>query len=573
MLCPQERTSYLLSRLFSAYLLTWLGVSSYAGAVVTDVQVNSLITQAIQTHPLVGSARAEQQATVEGITAAKLNLLPTPRITSGYDRDDDLVSQVTIRQPLWTGGKLTANVNQAIFDDKAAIERIYEQQNQVAKTTINAWQSYITAVAQQRVYLANLEQLNDFEAMMQRRVGQGVSARIELDLVTNRILQEQNAYQAAAEQQRIAAARLEQIIGQPLSQGSALSVPQLEVLVDMAKRQSIGFEQMAFNRASFYNPTVVKEHFQIESAKQEVEAQRASRYPTLYAQYEHAYYHQNKEDDGKLSLGLSYDPGAGFSNFALARASQARVNSLVQNQEAERRNVMEDIQVQYQQFASAKDREASLIAAVAGAQIVVNSYRRQFIAGRKSWLEVLNAVREHSDYQIQLVQTRADILGAFYKLQVDFGLMPWQQFAHNRQPVRLFKPIDPVKDWLKKQDVSNQSRALGYSVPDSQSFVEVRLPATAAQGLDRGEMIRVTDNGEGVTIADSPDTKQAPITNDSIDNEVLNIKPLDNGAIDTTLTDSSIIINTPSDITPIADSASKELTLDAGSAEDPLPED
>lgn len=495
------------SRLLAACLFSWFGTSITAHAVVTDVQINSLISQAIQTHPLVGSARAEQQATTEGINAAKLNMLPTPSISTGYDRENDIVSQISIRQPLWTGGKLTANVNQAIFDDKAAVERIYEQQNQVAKTTIEAWQSYITAVTKQRVYLENLKQLNDFEAMMKRRVDQGVSARIELELATNRILQEQNALQAAAEQQRIAAARLEQIVGQPLSQGSALSVPNIEVLVNQAKSQAASFEQMAFNQASFYNPTVVKEHFQIESAKQEVEAQQASRYPTIYAQYEHAYYHKDKEDDGKLSLGLSYDPGAGFSNLALARASQARVNSLVQNQEASRRNVMEDIQVQYQQFASAKDREAALVAAVAGAQIVVNSYRRQFIAGRKSWLEVLNAVREHSDYQIQLVQTRADILGAFYKLQVEFGVMPWQQFAHNRQPTKLFKPLDTVKDWLQNQEVSNLGRSLGYrgAAGEPEPYVQVRLPAGAQASLDRGELVRITteDNiieGDAVVI-------------------------------------------------------------------------
>lgn len=495
------------SRLLAACLFSWFGTSITAHAVVTDVQINSLISQAIQTHPLVGSARAEQQATTEGINAAKLNMLPTPSISTGYDRENDIVSQISIRQPLWTGGKLTANVNQAIFDDKAAVERIYEQQNQVAKTTIEAWQSYITAVTKQRVYLENLKQLNDFEAMMKRRVDQGVSARIELELATNRILQEQNALQAAAEQQRIAAARLEQIVGQPLSQGSALSVPNIEVLVNQAKSQAASFEQMAFNQASFYNPTVVKEYFQIESAKQEVEAQQASRYPTIYAQYEHAYYHKDKEDDGKLSLGLSYDPGAGFSNLSLARASQARVNSLVQNQEASRRNVMEDIQVQYQQFASAKDREAALVAAVAGAQIVVNSYRRQFIAGRKSWLEVLNAVREHSDYQIQLVQTRADILGAFYKLQVEFGVMPWQQFAHNRQPTKLFKPLDTVKDWLQNQEVSNLGRSLGYrgAAGEPEPYVQVRLPAGAQASLDRGELVRITteDNiieGDAVVI-------------------------------------------------------------------------
>ncbi|WP_164172281.1 TolC family protein, partial [Streptococcus pneumoniae] len=73
--------------------------------------------------------------------------------------------------------------------------------------------------------------------------------------------------------------------------------------------------------------------------------------------------------------------------IALAKASEARVQSLIQSQEAVRRTVMENIQTQYQQFISARDQELSLTAAVAGAQIVLNSYRRQFIAGRKSWLE------------------------------------------------------------------------------------------------------------------------------------------------------------------------------------------
>ena len=172
-------------------LVTGMCFTMTAQAAVEDLQINSLVAQAIQTHPLVGSARASQQATTEGINAAKLNLLPTPSVSSGYDRDNDFVSQVTLRQPLWTGGKLTADVNQAIFDDKAAVEYIYEQQNLVAKTTIDAWQSYIQAVAKQSVHVNNLKELSEFEAMMQRRVGQGVSARIELDLVTNRILQEQ----------------------------------------------------------------------------------------------------------------------------------------------------------------------------------------------------------------------------------------------------------------------------------------------------------------------------------------------------------------------------------------------
>lgn len=476
-------------------------------AAVNDLRVDSLITQAIQTHPLVWSAKANQQSTIEGINAAKLSLLPTPSVSSGYDRDNDFVSQVTVRQPLWTAGKLTADVNQAIFDDKAAVEYIYEQQNLVAKTTIDAWQSYIQAIAQQEIHANGLKALNDFEAMMQRRVSQGVSARIELDLVTNRILQEQTAYQAAVEQQRIAAARLEQIIGQPLSNASAMSLPNIKVLVDQAKQQSADFEKMAFDQISFYNPIIVKEHFQIESAKQGVEAQQAARYPTIYAQYEHAYYHEDSENDGKFSLGMSYTPGAGFSNLSLARASQAQVDSLVQTQEASRRGVIENIQVQYQQFVSAKDRETSLVAAVAGAQIVVSSYRRQFIAGRKSWLEVLNAVREHNDYQVQLAQTRADILGAFHRLQVDFGIMQWQKFGHNRKPVTLFRPTDPVKEWLNKQDKKNSSPTMGYRPEMNEEYIEISLPAAMEESLNKGDLIMLNEDYSITPIVDQNDVR------------------------------------------------------------------
>ena len=129
----------------------------------------------------------------------------------------------------------------------------------------------------------------------------------------------------------------------------------------------------------------------------------------------------------------------------------------MQSKEASRRQVLETIQTQYQQFASAKDQERSLVAAVAGAQIVVSSYRRQFIAGRKSWLEVLNAVREHSQYQIQLVEIRSSIIATYYKLQVDFGMMSWQNFNQSRQPEPLFHPLDPVKKWLNSQNDTQQT--------------------------------------------------------------------------------------------------------------------
>lgn len=449
---PADPTPTALDTTLPADIPATLVASPAPTGVNNPLELNNLISQAINTHPLIGSARADEQATAEGITAAKLGLFPTPSFTTGYDKNDGAISRLALRQPLWTGGKLTATVNQAIYDDKAAEAYIYEQQNTVAKNTIDIWQSYIFALASQQLYIKNLQRLDEFEAMMNRRVAQGVSARIELDLITNRILQDQNSLQGAQEQQRIAEARLSQIIGQniPSLKGQAIN---LDAMAKYAKQQSqaLAFEQMAFNQASINNPSVIKQQYQIEAAKQQVKVQEASRYPTVYAQYENTYYHKKNSNDGQFSLGLSYDPGAGFSNLALARASAAKVQSLVQSQEAARRTVIEDIQTQYQQFVSAKDQENSLIAAVAGSQIVVDSYRRQFIAGRKSWLEVLNAVREQADYQRQLLQVQAQLLASFYKLQVEFGLMPWQQNLSNSNVVAEFHPYPAFREWAIQQ--------------------------------------------------------------------------------------------------------------------------
>lgn len=120
-----------------------------AQAMINDLQINALIMEAVTSHPSVEAAIAEHWSTKENITASKLSMLPTPSLSTGYNHDySQVVSTASLNQPLWTHGRLTAGVNQAIYNDKAAIEGVYEQQNSVAENTISAWQSYITAVGQ-----------------------------------------------------------------------------------------------------------------------------------------------------------------------------------------------------------------------------------------------------------------------------------------------------------------------------------------------------------------------------------------------------------------------------------------
>ncbi len=531
-----KQKEFRFSTLVCGVALSFLS-STILHAEVSDIQINALVSQAIKTHPLINAAKADRNATVEGVSAAKLNLFPVPSILSSHDNNSDqLVTNVSIQQPLWTGGGLTATINKAIFDDKAAIETVYEQQNKVAKNTIDAWQSYITAVGLQGVYNKNLKQLDEFESMMKRRVSQGVSARIELDLINNRILQEQNNLQGASEQQRIAAARIQQMIGQRVAQSSPINTNLLGKMVKQAKQDAASFENLAFSDISFYNPSVVKAGYKIEAAKEEVKSKKAAVYPNIYAKYDYSYYHKDGTDDNQFSIGLAYNPGAGFSNFALARASESRVNSLIQSQEASRRTVMEDIQTQYQQFASTVDQERSLVAAIAGAQIVVDSYRRQFKAGRKSWLDVLNAIRELGGYKTELVNARTEMLGAYHKLQVDFGLMPWQQFYQNRMPTERFNPINGVSDLFSSfsENITAKNELEKTALPVDQIAAVSGQPTTndilntevAVEGsVDESTLPPNVSVGEQAPVAVEDDSFKKQMTNNVLTDTAVPFEP------------------------------------------------
>ena len=489
---------------FMKYSKLWLGlIVAMIMPVYADVNplnIDELILKATDTHPLVNAARADELAAQEGVHAAKLSLWATPSINAGYDIDDGAISTITIRQPLWTGGKLTANINRSIYDEKAATAYIYDQQNTVAKNTIDVWQSYIYAIALQELYTANLERLREFEAMMGRRVEQGVSAKIELDLIKNRILKDYNSYQGALEQERVAGARLAQLVGDNL--GTKKYDITLKKLTDYAKTQSASFEALVFKNSGASHPSVVRQFYQVESAKQEVKSQNASRYPTVYAQYQHTF---------KLE------------NMALARASQARAQSLMQSQEAARRNVMESLQTQYQAFLSAKDKERSLVSAIEGAQIVVDSYGRQFIAGRKTWLEVLNAVRELSDYQRQLLEVQAQMVASFYKLQVDFGAMSWQRGHQSiTEPTTEFRPYREFNNWVDIQKNKIKKRRKPAEPMSSEALPEWTIDETAFVG-DPTEDDSEIEEGEGIAITEesgATDKSEEQAVKDSQDKSI-----------------------------------------------------
>ena len=73
---------------------------------------------------------------------------------------------------------------------------------------------------------------------------------------------------------------------------------------------------------------------------------------------------------------------------------------------------------------NARNRIGALDLAVQGSEQVLDSYLRQFQAGRKSWLDLLNAARELAQNEYTLVDARAGLVGAMHRLQLRMGQSP-----------------------------------------------------------------------------------------------------------------------------------------------------
>lgn len=139
------------SRLGISILITLVGVWSSVSQAVEITNIEALIGQAVASHPLVGTARAELYATNQELDAAELSVFPAPTVQSGYDGNNGLTTSIAVRQPLWTGGKLSSSIRQAYYDDQSALANVSDQRNQVAKNTVAAWQSYVEATGLQQI--------------------------------------------------------------------------------------------------------------------------------------------------------------------------------------------------------------------------------------------------------------------------------------------------------------------------------------------------------------------------------------------------------------------------------------
>ena len=414
--------------LSSPQALAPMSVTTAMAPLATGLSLSQLLQSAAETYPLLVAARTETRATAQDVTATERLRWPTVSATVESD-SGNLRSYpnkvIQVDQTLWDAGRNTARINESKVLADISLLKVYLQQQDVFLQIANAWQNMIASRERLKVAERTIKRLSDYQQQMQRRVQAQASAVIDLELVDSRLLQTDVELNAAKTSLQVALTRLAQYSGEE-DLGKRYMYAQYPNGLNETDFFAIEINHMDWYQLSAEHPAVVKARQEVKQAKERLNAKNAEAYPQVFARVYKPLsgIPGNPDTAATAFLGLRYSPGAGFSTLAEAQAMGTRVASSEQAVQAAMRDVQQTFENDREEFTNARSRMAALLKSVQGSEKVLESYQRQFQAGRKSWLDLLNAVRELAQNEYALADAKAGMVAAMNRLQIRLGHDP-----------------------------------------------------------------------------------------------------------------------------------------------------
>ena len=407
------------SRVMTLVAFSALLACAGAGAQTLD----ELRAAARNNHPAIKSARLGVDAAGKEVDAASARYLPSLSIVL-EGRGKDLVAEpsryLRLEQNVWDGGATAAGVDLAKQSAELARSRVPEQEQGIDLQVISAWQTLQSANG--RVVVADrlLKLLSDHEAMMTRRVQSELSTQVELQLVQAQVMQARLDRRKALLNASLAKLRLEQLTG---IEGlrNTLSSPASEGVPDRFAAEAQAFQGTDWAALANRQPTVRRAEKELLAAQSRIETKRSELRPQLYARVDRGL---GSGGTTAAFVGVRYSTGAGFAASSEVDALIARAASLEGARDAARLEVLQAMLNDANEIQENLQRYKSLVVSVESARQIHESYVRQFTAAKKSWLDVMNAMRELSQNEYALNDVQHNFFGLLERLRVYAAQQP-----------------------------------------------------------------------------------------------------------------------------------------------------
>lgn len=391
------------------------------------VPLQALIARAVEQHPSLDAARSAIAAAEQDQAAARWQRFPTLSVQTDNPVTGKPQASVALNQPLWTAGKVTAQIAQSDQTHAAAQAKLQEVRYEQALKVVDGWRAANAAEERMKIHQRVLERLAEFDATMRNRVSANVSPKVELDLLQARIEQARADMLQAQADRQIALNKLGQLIGEPVS-GSVSPAAELSDYSQELKHDLQGpLPRTLAEQIAKSHPALQRQQAEAMALRESSRVREADQWPQVFARLAHVNTPGVTQNETRVSLNVQFSPGAGLSAASAAKGAAARAEGAEHAAAATLRDLIDQASTEWTELQAHRLRLRGFAMGAAHGRSVLDSYERQFVAGKRSWLDVLNALRDLQQAELAQAEARVAAAGLHERLRIRLGTLSWQQ--------------------------------------------------------------------------------------------------------------------------------------------------
>lgn len=366
-------------------------------------------------HPSIESKKSDFSSAQSDTEAAQWQQWPSlsAQATSleknqyGYTKKEG--TTLTVEQPLFTGWKITAAIEGAQSRENVAKNAIHETQKEVQLRVLDAYAMCVKLAQKVEYAKANYQEHERLFNSIENRLTGGISSETDVALANARMRQAKSDLTQLLLAQQNALSTLSLLVGKEVT-----SVTEFN---DTLKYTNL---KEALKEAELNSPTLFRLKDEIDVALADKKSKESLLYPQIALKFEN-YTGLNKEinnESNRIFLTATYQMGAGLSASSNIESAQKKVLTSHSNYDSGKLDIKEKVTTQY-------NEAVAYLSQVADAQMyaqendnVAQSYERQYVIGKKSWLDLLNVKRESTQSKYNYVDTKINAVHAVKKLHI-----------------------------------------------------------------------------------------------------------------------------------------------------------
>jgi len=329
---------------------------------------------------------------------------------------------VRVDQPLWAGGRIEGQIDAARAQLSAAELADAESRRRIAEETAVAYVGWLRAAERVEIARAGADQLQNLLRYVQRRETDGVASSADVAIATGRYSQglaQVSEMRGALERAR---AELENLVTLPAGRSTPVTVP------PYPERRLADIEEAYLSNSQL----VAQRRAEADAARAQVAVRQGQMLPRVSVRAEHLTY-DNKNNgtglsnnDTRVMLSVQFAPEAGLSSYSNMQAAASKVEAALAQVAADENDLRLRARSNWADYTSGRQQVGDFEPQVTALETASSSFMRQFEAGRKSWVDVLNTHRETTESKISLSRARGLREQSALRLMANTGTFwPW----------------------------------------------------------------------------------------------------------------------------------------------------